>query len=131
MPATILRRRVLTALVAITVVLGLAVSRLPDPAGDIGGTVLYAVLVYLLVRAASPTSRPARIAIVALTICWAVELLQLTPLPGALVEQVPVAAYVFGTTFNPVDLLGYAAGVAPAGGFEVLVARRRRADPPH
>lgn len=125
-PATT-RRRSLAVLAVLTVVAGLAVSRLPDPAGDVGGTVLYAALVYLLVGVAAPRLAPARIAVVALAICWAIELLQLTALPEQLAAHVPGAAYVLGTTFAPLDLLGYAAGAAAAWGIDQAWTRRRHA----
>jgi len=115
----------LAALAAGTVVVGLVVSRLPDPVGDVGGTAAYAVLVYLLVGVAAPALPPRRTAVVGLAICWSVELLQLTALPEQLAAHVPGAAYVLGTTFAPLDLLGYAAGTVAALGVDQAWTRRR------
>jgi hypothetical protein len=104
-------RIVLVALAAATVLLGLGVHRLPGTIGNVGGTFLYAVLVFLLTTAVRPSARWSMRATTALAICWAIELLQLTPWPAQLAEAVPPAAYVLGTTFTWVDMAGYAVGV--------------------
>ncbi len=121
------RRTTLAALAGATVVIGLAVSRAPDPVGNVGGTILYAVLVYLLVGAVRPTARPARLAAVALAICWAIELAQLTPWPARLADAAPPSAYVLGTTFAWGDLVGYAVGVGAVLLADVARTRRRDA----
>lgn len=108
-------RAVLVVVAAVVVGAGLVVATsasgaLADPAGD----ALYAGLVYVLVLLVRPRVRPWRAGAVATAVCVAVELAQLTGAPAALVEAVPVARFVVGTTFVPVDLLAYALGAALA-----------------
>ena len=96
-----------------------------NPVGDL----LYAVLVFVLVVGVTPAIRGWVAALVAFAICAAVELLQVTGLPAQIVETLPAARYVLGTTFHAPDLLAYAAGVLFAAGVDALVARavaRRR-----
>lgn len=99
-----------------------------SPVGD----ALYAVLVFVLVVGVAPRIRTGAAAATAFGICAAIELLQLTGLPAAIVDEVPAARYVLGTTFNAPDLLAYAAGVLVAAVVDLLVRRaaerRRRAD---
>ena len=52
------------------------------------------------------------VAVVAFALCALVELAQLTGIPAAVVDAVPVARYALGTTFAAVDLLAYAVGAA-------------------
>ena len=87
------------------------------------GDALYAALVYTLVVGVAPVVTWRRAAGVAFGICAAIELLQLTGLPAAIVETAPAARYVLGTTFNAPDLLAYAVGVLCAAGVDVLVGR--------
>ncbi|AMB58178.1 hypothetical protein AWU67_04135 [Microterricola viridarii] len=98
--------------------------------GDILGGVLYAVLVFLLVTAATWLLRPRGrvswwgIALLSAALCWAVELLQLTSLPGEWAAVFPPARLVFGTTFSAVDLGAYAIGAVLAGAVAMLASRR-------
>ncbi len=121
------RRATLAALAAATVVVGLAVSRAPDPVGNVGGTILYAVLVYLLAGAVRPAAPPVRLAAVALALCWAIELAQLTPWPARLADAAPPMAYLLGTTFAWGDLVGYAVGAGAVLLADVARTRRRDA----
>ncbi|WP_426593965.1 DUF2809 domain-containing protein [Cellulomonas sp. McL0617] len=89
------------------------------------GDALYAVLVYVLVVGVVPRVRVTRAAPVALGICVAVELFQLTGLPATIVATRPSARYVLGTTFHAPDLLAYAVGVALAAGLDLAIARLR------
>lgn len=91
------------------------------------GDALYAVLVYVVIVGVAPGIAAPRAAAIAFGICAAIELLQLTGLPAAIVDVVPVARYVLGTTFNAPDLLAYAVGVALAAGVDAQVGRRRAA----
>ena len=93
------------------VVLGVAVSRLGHPLADPAGDALYAAFVYALLVVVAPRARPLVLAGVALVLCTAVELAQLTGVPAAVVDAVPVARYALGTTFVATDLLAYAVGV--------------------
>ena len=114
-------RRVVAAVAVLVVVAGLVVG------SNLVGDALYAVLVYVLVVGAAPRIAASRAALIAFGICAAIELLQLTGLPAAIVDVVPAARYVLGTTFNAPDLLAYAVGVALAAGADALAGRRRTA----
>ena len=111
------------AVAVVVVVAGLLVGS--NPVGD----ALYAVLVYVLVVLVAPSLAAARAAPLAFGACAAIELLQLTGFPAAVVDVVPAARYVLGTTFHAPDLLAYAVGVAVAAVTDVLVRRRRRLSP--
>ncbi|WP_250443969.1 DUF2809 domain-containing protein [Actinotalea sp. C106] len=95
----------------VVVGVGLVVSRGDGAAADLGGGVLYAVLVTLLIALVAPRRRPVVIGAVALAVCVLVELAQLTPVPTALVEVWEPVRYVLGTTFHAPDLAAYAVGV--------------------
>lgn len=123
----------LAGLALATLGAGLAVRfALGGIAGDLLGGVLYAVLVFLLVTAASWLLRPSRpsrwwrIALLSAVLCGAVELLQLTGLPGQWAAVFPPARLVFGTTFSALDLVAYAAGAALAGAVASRTARPRQ-----
>ena len=84
------------------------------------------MLVYVLVVGVAPRIRTGAAAAIAFGICAAIELLQLTGLPAAIVDEIPAARYVLGTTFNAPDLLAYAAGVLVAAGADLLVGGWQR-----
>lgn len=109
-------RWALAAAAAVVVVVGLAARQLPGAVGDLAGGVLYAVLVTLLVAVVVPRARPATLGVVALAVCAAVELAQLTGVPATLVDAVPPLRYLLGTTFHAPDLAAYAVGAATAAG---------------
>lgn len=69
----------------VTVAAGLVVHlALPGSIGtDIAGDALYAVLIYLLVVVLAPRLRPTSVAVIAGTVCVAIELFQLTGLPAS------------------------------------------------
>ncbi|WP_443059395.1 ribosomal maturation YjgA family protein [Streptomyces sp. NBC_00435] len=97
-----------------------------------GGDALYAVLVLALVVLAVPRVRPVRAAAGALATSWAVEFLQLTPVPAELSRHSTLARLVLGSTFNPPDLFWYAVGAAAGwlvhiAARPLLVSGRRRA----
>lgn len=121
MPATdtkhpVLKRRLTLAAAGILVVpLGLAARFLPGGiVGDAAGGVLYAVLIYLLVAFVAPRWPAFRVAALALGICVAVELLQLTPMPARWGSAFPPLRLVLGSTFVATDLIAYALGAALA-----------------
>lgn len=87
------------------------------------GVVLWCWVVYTLVLVVSPRSGPARAGALALAISWAVECLQLTPIPGHLSRQSVWLRWVFGETFSPWDLLGAFVAIALAA---LLHATARR-----
>jgi len=116
-PATASRARTRTVagLVAIVLVaVGLVVSRTQSPLADPAGDALYAAFMVALLVVVAPRARPWAVALVAFAVCVVVELAQLTGIPAAIVDAVPVARYALGTTFVAVDLLAYGAGVALA-----------------
>lgn len=116
------RRLALLAALAVAVLAGLVVAtRVPDPWGDVGGDVLYAVATYLLVALVLARSRPVVVGAIALAWCWAVEALQATGLAAAVNDEVPPAAWLLGSTFAVRDLACYAVGVVLALGGDVLV----------
>jgi hypothetical protein len=77
---------------------------------DVAGSVLYVGFAGMLLAAASPALSSATIASFAFAFAVAVELLQLTGVPQALVAVFPGARLVFGSSFDPIDLLAYAGG---------------------
>ncbi|KQR11731.1 DUF2809 domain-containing protein [Cellulomonas sp. Leaf334] len=112
--------RVVAGLVAVgLVVLGVAVSRVEHPAADPVGDALYAAFVFTLLVVVAPRARSATLALLTVAFCAVIELAQLTGVPAAIVDAVPVARYALGTTFVAVDLLAYAVGAGVA-----LVVRR-------
>jgi len=107
------------------VALGLVVTtQVPDPVGDVVGDLLYAVAVYAALVLVAPRVRPWVAGAVVLTWCWLVEALQATPVVGAVLDVVPAAAWVLGSTFNTRDLLLYLLGVLLAVGLDVLADAR-------
>ncbi|GLJ96356.1 hypothetical protein GCM10017591_24190 [Microbacterium dextranolyticum] len=93
-------------------------------ASDIAGDALYAVLAYLLVVFVVPRAPSWVVAIVALTWCSAVEMLQLTDLPAQWGAAFPPARLVFGSAFDPRDLVVYAVAAPACAGIDGVVRRR-------
>lgn len=121
-----MRRRALTLVTGVVVVLGLVVSRGSGLVADLAGGVLYAALVYLLCALVRPDAAPRRVGLVALVVCVAVELAQLTGGPAALVDVWDPLRYALGTTFAAPDLLAYAAGAVGAAALDTVVGRGQR-----
>ncbi|MET0433393.1 MAG: DUF2809 domain-containing protein [Cellulomonas sp.] len=109
---------------AAVVAAGLATARYGSGAvADALGDALYAALVTVLVGLAAPRwSTPARTAL-AVGLCWAVELAQLTGAPAAAADAWPPLRYLLGTTFVATDLVWYAVGVLLATWGTVLASR--------
>lgn len=103
---------------------GLTTARYGSGAvADALGDALYAALVTLLVGLAVPRwSTPARAGL-AVALCWAVEMTQLTGAPAAAADAWPPLRYLLGTTFVATDLLWYAVGVLLATWGTVLASR--------
>ncbi|MGO4103424.1 DUF2809 domain-containing protein [Leifsonia sp. YAF41] len=95
------------------------------PAGDFTADALYAVLIYLLVALLLPRASSVTVAGIALAFCGAIELFQLTGVPGILSDAFPPARLVFGTTFAPVDLIAYALGTGVALAADAAVRRSK------
>ncbi|MBB4736638.1 hypothetical protein BJY16_000097 [Actinoplanes octamycinicus] len=77
------------------------------------GTALYASAVFAGVVALWPRLPVVRVALIAAGWCWAVEFLQLTPIPAELSARSVVARLVLGVSFDPGDLFWYLVGVLP------------------
>ncbi|MEU0162461.1 DUF2809 domain-containing protein [Streptomyces sp. NPDC006261] len=119
-------RAVAAGAAAATLTTGLAVRAGADGAfAKYAGSALYTVLLCALVAFFAPRARPVAVAGAALALSWAVELLQLTGVPGELAARSTAARLVLGSTFNAPDLFWYAVGAAAAWG--VHAGARRRA----
>lgn len=126
----VLRSRALPLVVAVVVLaVGLGVRGAPSlPGADKAGDVVYAVLVVVLLWLLRPDVGARTFASVGLAWCWAVELLQLTAVPGAAARRLPLSRLVLGSGFDPLDLVAYAVGTAAAVLVVLLSRRARRYD---
>lgn len=113
--------RAVAALALVGVVaLELLVQLWRGPAwSDAVGTVLYAIAGYLVLAIVRPTAAPRTLGLVALAVCVAVGVAQLTGIPA----RIPFARLVLGTTFSWADLPWYAVGAAVATGIDTLLRR--------
>nr|WP_229869350.1 DUF2809 domain-containing protein [Streptomyces inusitatus] len=112
--ASPLRIRLVAAAAAVVTV-GAGLGLRAAAGGDVakyGGDALYTVLLLTLVVVIAPRTRPSRAAVIALATSWAIEFLQLSPVPAELARQSLVARLVLGSTFNAPDLPWYAVGAA-------------------
>lgn len=130
------RRRLVAAGLAVTTVLaGLAVrfALRRGAASDVAGDALYAILIYLVVAFLAPRTRPAVAAVVAASLCVAIELFQLTGLPAAWAATFPPIALVLGTGFDARDIVVYLVAVAGAAFLDKTISARLSAParPPH
>ncbi|MFT3970535.1 MAG: DUF2809 domain-containing protein [Micropruina sp.] len=136
-PMTTIGRRRLTAagLAAATVSAGLAVrfALRRGAASDVGGDALYAVLIYVIIVFLVPRARPSVVAVVAGSLCVAIELFQLTTLPAAWAATFPPVALVLGTGFDARDLVVYLIAVAGAASMDKIIGARLNTPtpPPH
>ena len=93
------------------------------------GDALYAVLLYLLLRAAWPRWRAQHTALISLILMAGIETFQLTGIPAAMARSgkllLKIAAIVLGTGFSWRDMLAYAVGIGAVWLLEVTLARRR------
>jgi hypothetical protein len=81
-----------------------------SPLVDVLGSMLYVVFFGLLLALAWPALPALVTAGVALAIAVTIELLQLTPIPAAIVHAVPVSRLLFGSAFDAMDLAAYLGG---------------------
>ncbi|WP_328564460.1 DUF2809 domain-containing protein [Streptomyces coelicoflavus] len=105
----------LAAAVAAVVIVGAGLALRAVAAGEVakyGGDALYTLLLFALVLVAAPRTAPAKAAVLAMAVSWAVEFLQLTDGPAHLARQSTAARLVLGSTFNAPDLFWYAVGAA-------------------
>ena len=112
------RRTLLLVAAAVVIAAGLTVHvAVQGVWGGVAGDILYAAMAYLLVAAVVPRARRLIPAVIALALCFGIEVLQLAGPPPAL-------ALVLGSTFQWGDLLAYTVGVGAAAGVDALVVRR-------
>jgi hypothetical protein len=83
------------------------------PLEQYSGSALYASTMYAFVVFVWPRVAAPLAGIVALGVCWALELAQLTGVPAALSARSIVARLLFGATFDWVDMLWYPVGIVP------------------
>jgi hypothetical protein len=80
------------------------------------GDMLYAAMVYAILRIVWMTARSVRVAIGAMVIMTVIEVFQLTMIPAHLLTNehvvVRICARLMGTEFSFLDLLAYAVGIA-------------------
>ncbi|MGW0875662.1 ribosomal maturation YjgA family protein [Streptomyces sp. NPDC002740] len=103
----------LTAAGAAVVTVGAGSGLRTVAAGNLakyGGDALYTLLLFTLFVLVAPRVRPPTAAGVALAVSWAVEFLQLSPVPTELSRHSTLAHLVLGSTFNAPDLFWYAVG---------------------
>ena len=127
------RRRLIAAGLAVaTVFVGLAVrfALRRGTASDVAGDGLYAILIYLIVVFLAPRARAAVAAVVAGSLCVAIELFQLTGLPVAWSATFPPIALVLGTGFDARDIVVYFVAVAGAAFLDKTISVRLSAPAP-
>ncbi|SFR69397.1 Protein of unknown function [Agromyces sp. CF514] len=104
-------RLILAAAAAVVLLAGLALQLLDRTvAVDLAGSALYACLVGLVIAIAWPRLPSWIVAVAGFGVSAAVELLQLTGIPAHIVDAVAPLRLVFGSSFDPLDLVGYAIG---------------------
>lgn len=123
------RVRLLAGVVALVTIAGGMLSRSLPVVGNALGGIAYTLLLALLVVLVWPAGRPWVAAAVATAVSFAVELLQLTTIPGRLTNVVPQLRWVLGSTFAWEDLLWYFAGGVVAIAVLVLIRRLSRREP--
>lgn len=117
-------------LLAVPVVVGLGLlSRTPGAAWGVpaaAGDALYAVLVYVLLRAARPTGRGPYAAVAAWLVCATIEVSQAWhPAWLDALRATRLGALVLGRGFLWSDLAAYALGVGVAAATEAAIRRLR------
>ena len=119
------RRLRLAGIGGLIVATGLLVHFLTQGSvSDFVGDALYAVLVYLVVSIVVVRRPTLQVAVVAILLCVALEVFQLTGVPSSLAEDFAPVRYLLGTTFNALDLVAYVVGVLAAA----AVSTRRQPD---
>lgn len=119
-------RVILLAAAVVTIIIGLVVRGVLDgPLAKYLGVALYGTMMFWLVALMQPRAAAWRTALVAIAICWGVEFFQLTPIPAAINQHVPLMRLVLGEHFSRWDLPSYAVGVAAAIGSYLTLVRLR------
>ena len=123
------RRAALIITAVAACVVGLTVHEFAgNSVGAFAGDALYAVLIYALLGALVPRVPGMVIGGLALAVCVAVELFQLTGLPAQMSAAVPGVELVLGSTFQVSDLVAYTLGAVGAalGDMTIRTVRGRR-----
>jgi hypothetical protein len=111
-PVALNRRLPATVALVLVLIAGLSLRSIATGASaKIGGVELYGTLIYAALLLLRPRTSPFVTAAIAGLACWAVELLQLTPLPAELSSRSTFARLALGSTFDPADLVSYPFGV--------------------
>ena len=122
-------------LVALALVVGCSLAlrlfgyaaHLPFVVVKYGGSLLWAVMVYLLLATIVPTGRPPRLALVAMAIAVAVELFRLFHAPWLDAFRLTTAgALLLGRIFSPWNIVAYGIGIATAYSSHAFLLARRR-----
>ncbi|MDQ0894673.1 DUF2809 domain-containing protein [Agromyces ramosus] len=104
--------------------LGLGLQLLDrSPVVDVAGGMLYVCAAGLVLSAVWTGLSSPVVALVAFAFALAVELLQLTAVPQTVVAAFPPARLLFGSSFDPVDLLVYAGGAVLLLGMRLAIVR--------
>jgi hypothetical protein len=127
--STVRARIIYAALAVGTIVVGLTIHRgaamLSPRLRDALGDALWAVMMAWWIGALAPAMRPRIRALIALAVCWAVELSQLYHAPSIDGwRNTNIGHLVLGNDFDARDLVAYTAGVACALLLEQLVRVR-------
>ncbi len=107
---------------ALVVAVGLAVHLAGSgPLADAAGDALYAVMIYLVIAILLPRASVWVVGASAVVVCTAIEVFQLTGLPGAWAETFWPIRLVLGVGFDARDLVAYGAGAAAAVGCDLAL----------
>jgi hypothetical protein len=117
------------ALLVITIALGLATRRFPAAfptfVAEYGGDTLWAAMVFWLAALVRPRAARSRLAVVALSVCVAVELSQLYRAPWIdALRSTRLGALALGHGFLWSDLLCYSIGVLLASAIDAWLVQR-------
>ncbi|MFE6254324.1 DUF2809 domain-containing protein [Agromyces sp. NPDC057865] len=91
---------------------------------DLLGSALYVVFAGLLALLIRPSLTGPAVALIAVAFATVIELLQLTGIPAAIVDVVPLARLVFGSSFDPMDLVAYLVGAVLLVPIVAVIRRR-------
>lgn len=120
------RRWRLLAIAALVIAAGLLTHLVGSgPIADRAGDALYAVMVYLVIAIAFPRASVVIVGMIALALCAAIEVFQLTGLPALWAQGFSPVRLVLGVGFDPGDLVAYALGAAAAAAADFVIGRRR------
>lgn len=123
-------RIILLSAALVTIVAGLLVRGVLDgPLAKYLGIALYGCMMFWLVALIRPRAAAWSVTFVAVTICWGVEFLQLTPMPAAINKDMPLMRLVLGEHFSWWDVPTYGVGCIIAALLHLAMVRLSRPDP--